>query len=154
MFAFGHLGRSPVTRCRESVKLEAVLRFGRTRTSAVSNVERSNSVGMDPLEKILQKSTHFGRDISHGSTRSTVSGSTIIDERDLNLMECSWSSWAEDDPSPASPPTRRTHEVFNQALDKFLKQVDRKPKRFEQMVGIYRKRAGFDEDEMMEIVSV
>ncbi|CAL1126582.1 unnamed protein product [Cladocopium goreaui] len=129
-----------------------------TSTSAVPhvNVEKTsslnsvNSRGMDPFDKILQKSSHFGRDVSY---QSTVSGNTIIDEQDLNLMECSWSSWAEDDPSPASPPTRRTHEVYNQALDRFLKKVDEKPKRFEQMVGIYRKRAGFEED-VMQIISV
>eukprot|EP00438_Fugacium_kawagutii_P029120 Skav233717 [mRNA] locus=scaffold2120:312088:319193:+ [translate_table: standard] len=53
----------------------------------------------------------------------------IIEDGELDVMEASWSSWAEEEPGPNSPPTRRTHEAYNKALDRFLRQVDRKPKR-------------------------
>lgn len=39
----------------------------------------------------------------------------IIEDGELDVMEASWSSWAEEQPGPNSPPTRKTHEAYNKA---------------------------------------
>mmetsp|Transcript_78138 Transcript_78138/g.108578 ORF Transcript_78138/g.108578 Transcript_78138/m.108578 type:complete len:127 (+) Transcript_78138:2-382(+) len=120
------------------------------KTSSVSNPRKrvSSSESFD-----LQQSAGFGRDISN---QSTVSGGTMIEDGELDVIGASWSSWMDDDPAPHSPPTRRTHEAYNEALQRFLKQVGRKPKRFEQIVGIYRERSGYaaDGEECMAVVTM
>ncbi|CAK8996292.1 unnamed protein product [Durusdinium trenchii] len=105
----------------------------------------------DPFDKILMEDTGFGiRGVSDASTASGASDGSD------DLLDLSWSSWNETDPAPYMPPTRQTHEAFNNVMGKFLNQVEQKPKRFEKIVSMYRARSGFtaDEEDVMETVAI
>ena len=51
-----------------------------------------------------------------GSTGTAASPTPrMIEDGELDVIGASRSSWMDDDPAPHSPPTRRTHEAYNEA---------------------------------------